>query len=182
VVFIEHVTVEKKTIFWKKWSLQGIKFIGDLLDSRGDFLSLQDLNNKYMVNCTFMDHMRIRQAIPGAWRQIITSNKSLHLRQHIAKPIFILDAKGTCDVLATNTKKIYWLFLNKYFPNKSPTCIGRWESLYEVDPNIWPSLFLASFTSCRETYLQSFQFRIIHRILPCDEWLFIRKVVTSNIC
>jgi hypothetical protein len=180
--FNKHVTVEQKPIFWKKWSLQGIKFIGDLLDSRGDFLSLQDLNNKYMVNCTFMDHMRIRQAIPGAWRQIITSNKLLHLRQHIAKPIFIRDAKGTCDVLATNTKKIYWLFLNKYFPNKSPTCIGRWESLYEIDPNIWPSLFLAPFTSCRETYLQSFQFRIIHRILPCNEWLFIRKVVTSNIC
>ena len=180
----KHITVDQRPIFWKKWSLQGIKYIGDLLDSRGDFLSLQDLSDKYMVNCTFMDHMRIRQAIPGAWRQIITSNTSHNFRQHnlIAKPIFTQDAKGMCDVLSTNTKKLYWLFLNKSFPSKSPTCIGRWESLYEIDPNIWPSLFLAPFISCRETYLQSFQYRIIHRILPCNEWLFIRKVVTSNMC
>ena len=159
-----------------------MKYIAALLDSRGEFLTLQDLNNKYMVNCTFMDHMRIRQAIPGSWRQIITSDKAYHFRQYITKPIFTLDAKGTCDVLSISTKILYWLFPNTSFPNKSPTCIGRWGSLHDIDPNIWPSLFLAPFMSCRETYLLSSQYRVIHRILPCNKWVSIRKVITSSIC
>ena len=35
---------------------------------------------------------------------------------------------------------------------------------------------------CRETCLKSFQYRIIHRILLCNAWLYIRKVVNTNHC
>ena len=36
--------------------------------------------------------------------------------------------------------------------------------------------------SCRDTQLQSFQYRIINRILSCNNWLYTLKVIDTNIC
>ncbi len=38
------------------------------------------------------------------------------------------------------------------------------------------------YTSCRETKLQSFQYKIIHRIFNCNHWLHIIGITTSSKC
>ena len=38
------------------------------------------------------------------------------------------------------------------------------------------------FFVCRDTKLQSFQYRLIHRILPCNKWLFNISVSESSKC
>jgi len=45
--------------------------VGDMLDSVGNFMSQDELNNKCQINCTLIDHLRIRQAIPGSYRHIL---------------------------------------------------------------------------------------------------------------
>ena len=86
------------------------------------------------------------------------------------------------NFITSNTQDIYWLLLNKIIQNKEPTCIKRWEETYKINSNIWPDIFEIPFKVCRETYLQSFQYRIIHRILPCKYWLNKLKIVENNIC
>ena len=58
--------------------------------------------------------------------------------------------------------------------------ITRWKNQYNIDHTIWPLIFTAPFKVCRETCLQSFQYWIIHRILPCYAWLYVRKVLSTN--
>ncbi len=38
------------------------------------------------------------------------------------------------------------------------------------------------FNTCRETKIQTFQYRIIHRILPCNKWLFNIKIKSEKTC
>ena len=38
------------------------------------------------------------------------------------------------------------------------------------------------FSVCGDTKLQSFQYRVIHRILPCNKWLFNISVSESSKC
>ena len=61
-------------------------------------------------------------------------------------------------------------------------CLARWDNHYNIDHSIWTSISTAPFKVCRETSLQPFQYRIIHRILPCNAWLCVRKVVNTNHC
>ncbi len=45
--------------------------------------------------------------------------------------------------------------------------------------------FEQPFKCCRDTNIQSFQFRIIHRIIPCNQWLknvMIKKSEQCNYC
>jgi hypothetical protein len=176
------ITIDNKSFFWKKWQLHGIQYIDDLLDTQGEFLNLDALNEKYKVNCTFMDHLRIRQAIPGIWRQTITLHQTFRHLDEEHRPFYIINSEKSCNILTSSTKIFYWKFVNKNIHDVKPTCLSRWSNSYEIDPTIWPAIFSAPFKACRETQLQSFQYRVIHRILPCNEWLYIRKVISSDQC
>ena len=96
------ITIDKQSIFWKNWHKKGIRYIDSLLDNQGEFLTIEAINDKYNIHCTFMDHLRIRQAIPGTWRQIISSNKTYHEPHDEIKQLYIPNKETTYDVLIFN--------------------------------------------------------------------------------
>ena len=46
----------------------------------------------------------------------------------------------------------------------------------------WQKLYSVAFISSRETKLQSLQFKIMLRIVPCRNYLFKRKIIDSPEC
>ena len=176
------ITIENKPIIWKKWLHKGIKYVNDLLDPQGHLLSLDDFNARYNINCSFLDHMRIRQAIPSPWRRYLAITNTHPDINTSSIPFYITDGDRNLNMLKAPSKDIYWICISNLTRNHQPSCIQKWESIYDIDPGIWPQLFVASFRACRETRLQSFQYRVIHRTLPCNDWLFVRKIVPSNTC
>ena len=53
--FNKNITVDHNTVFCQCWFQGGIRYAGDMLDSVGNFLSQDELNNKYQINCSFID-------------------------------------------------------------------------------------------------------------------------------
>ena len=51
-----------------------------------------------------------------------------------------------------------------------------------MDNNVWERIFETPFRVTRETKLQSFQFRIIHRIIPCNKWLHNITLIANSKC
>ena len=47
----KNITVGKKSLFWKSWFDRGIYFIGDLLNSAGKFLTLDEFQKKGTYEC-----------------------------------------------------------------------------------------------------------------------------------
>ena len=65
--------------------------------------------------------------------------------------------------------------------------------LHKMEPNlhkstpphpdkIWKQLFTNSFKNCRETIIQSFQYKLLHRTIPCNQWLHNIKIKDTNTC
>ena len=81
-------------------------------------------------------------------------------------------------------KMFYWILVFKR--KREPQCKIKWAESFPlfkcVDNTVWPRIFEMPFTVTRETRLQSFQFRIIHRIIPCNKWLFNITVKESSKC
>jgi len=93
-----------------------------MLDSVDNFLSQDELNNKYQINCSFIDHLRIRQAIPGLWRHILVLQK-IHRVQTCQKtpPYTVYNNdkidplhSPALDLLGTKLKVIYTGNLYKF--------------------------------------------------------------------
>ncbi len=66
--------------------------------------------------------------------------------------------------------------------SKTPACIHKWKEAY---PNLdldWSELFRLPFQITFETKLQSFQYKILHRIFPCNYWLSKFLPERSTLC
>jgi len=65
--------------------------------------------------------------------------------------------------------------------NVVPAAVHKWSESFAIDPVVWPEIFSLPYQVCRETKLQSFQFRILHRIFPCNYYVSRwNKTVDSN--
>ncbi len=64
--------------------------------------------------------------------------------------------------------------------------ITAWENIYtnfkSKDNSFWKTIFKIPFICSRHTSIQGFQYRIIHRTLPCNEWLKNIKIKPDSKC
>ena len=107
------------------------------MDVNGHFLSLNETNNKYNLQCSFLDHMRIRQSIPGKWRHILTQNNTTTAINLNHQPLNIIINRLFRNVTHLKSNSIYLEYIDKLVHTKSPTCINRWGDQYQIDPNIY---------------------------------------------
>ena len=65
-----------------------------------------------------------------------------------------------------------------------PTCILKWKSLHEyfgMSEEEWTDVFLRPYICLRETKLQTFQYKVINRIINCNKKLFDIKIKNSPV-
>jgi len=63
-----------------------------------------------------------------------------------------------------------------------PKCVAKWGELYNFESSDWKTIYKIPFNACKETELQSFQYKIIQRIIACRHWLYNLKVIDSPNC
>ena len=67
----------------------------------------------------------------------------------------------------------------------TPTSVLKWKTLHEdfyMSEEEWTDVFLRPYICLRETKLQSFQYKIIHRIINCNKKLFDMRIKNSPLC
>ena len=148
--------------------------INDILNKQGSFMSHTDISAKYNVKCTFLSILQIRQSIPLKWRSMLWElNNNDNLQ--IEKEFFLLKEDVVKPLRYSRCNDLYWICVYK----KGKACIKKWYDIYPDmmhGENIWTDLSKLPFRICRETQLQSFQSRVLHRIIPCRIWLTNIKV------
>lgn len=79
-------------------------------------------------------------------------------------------------------RDIYWTFIDKIAIR--PSCENKWIEKYNfrLSNEHWEHIHCLSYKVTRETKLQSFQIKIIHRIFPCNRSLYLWSIKESDIC
>ncbi len=66
---------------------------------------------------------------------------------------------------------------------RQSSCINKWTIDYpkfeNVEQTLWKNIFCSAFHTTRETKLQSFQYRILHRTITYRKKLYDKKLVDS---
>ena len=84
------------------------------------------------------------------------------------------------DLISTSTEEIYWFYVSQM---KSPLMsVGKWQLDFGINSEMWPDIFRLSFKTVRETKIQSFQYRVLSRVLPCNYWLHKLRIKQNNLC
>ena len=146
---------------------KGILEIRDLLDQNGMFYDHTQLKLKYGINCNFLNVLQIRQSIPHSWRKLLTDCKENYPKQ---KDILVR-INGTKKQLSMcKCKDFYWNFLNatSIEPSSKTSWKKQFPLLEDFDKSKWASVYKIPFQSTRETCIQSFQYKLINRIIACN--------------
>lgn len=58
----------------------------------------------------------------------------------------------------------------------------KWEEILNADIQDWSKYFVLLKKSCRDTYLVSFQYKLLHRIIPTNTFLYKIKLKDTKLC
>ena len=158
----------------KKWDQKELRNVSDLIDKEGVLKTSQKFKEDFGITINFIDLLRISKAIPHNHLGETTRNEeNAPWWQNFVLSI-LNDNKSN-----QNIKKIF-LSENKTIP----TAIQKWEEqiLTPGDDFIWRSVFLLPSRCNQNKWMQMFQFKILHRILPTNKKLFQFKIKQSNEC
>ena len=176
----KNIRINKKPFLWKTWKESGINFIQDLLDENGQFLSCHDLNTKYDIKCNFLQTLQVRQSLPFVWRQKLSGSTEVNIIETDLNACELHIKNNYVDIRHLKSSDLYWFFINQI--KREPACIKKWNEEYHLSNAPWSEVFKLPYKITRETKLQSLQYKIIHRIIPCNVWLKKLKIKESDEC
>ncbi|CAC5368334.1 unnamed protein product [Mytilus coruscus] len=160
--------------------MKGIRFINDIVDDKGEFLSHDAINKKYNLNVTFVDILSIKLAIPRDWKDLI-------LQQHMSPNSnsfgFVFEYENKkMPISKLFAKDVYSLFIDR--GSVSPISQQRWEESFniEISDEKWNSIYLLAFKCTIESKLQAFQYKMLHRIVSHNYLLEKYKLSLTNEC
>ncbi len=61
--------VNKNYLYLKSWENNGISQFRDILNENGEFLTHEELKQKYNITTTFLQTIQVQKSIPTPWIQ-----------------------------------------------------------------------------------------------------------------
>ena len=172
-----YITIENSPFTWRNCSDQGIVYVHDVLNNNNEVLNYVEINQKFNTRCHFLDALQLRQSLPLEWRRALRNHNS---NIAILREPYIYNQGEIKTLTQISTKWVYSIYINyKYV---TPACITKWNLIQNRCEEEWADIFKRPYLCVRETKLQSFQFKLIHRIINCNKKLFDMKIKPSPQC
>ena len=171
-----------KSIVKGSSSTNNLKVI-DIIDDNGNFLSCQQLNHKLNISMPIMKYNSIIHAIPNRWK-IILKQKVPHTElenQKLTDEPHVNINNNQTPISNIKNKQIYQNVISTKV--KEPTAIEKWIISYPfLEKQDWKSTYQIAFNIIKEPYLQSFQYKVLNRIINCNDILYKWKIKKSFEC
>ncbi len=134
------------------------------------------LNRRYKLKSSFVNMIQLKSSIPSEWKNKL--KQCTTLPQNIPSDNIIKMNNKIITIEKSTCKLFYWHIINTDI--HKPTAIQKWSDPYPdfktADSKIWKRIFKLPFNTVRDTTIQSFQYRILHKIIPCNKWLYTIKI------
>ena len=174
----------KISIFYQDFYMAGIFKLKHLISDNGEFIDFGSLHSKFPVKCNILRYQKLKLSIPKNWLQDIKSHATLQSHNFIdsetKQSLINYQLYNEKSIMKCSTRVIYKCFIQK--KAETPTALAKWENIFDIDHNDWKVIFELPYSCSRDTALQSFQYRIIQRIFPCNKWFHNLTVISSDLC
>lgn len=169
------IKVGRSSCYIKRWHDAGISFINDLMDQNGNFYTLRVLEEKYLKSINFVIYEGVLAAVRSYLQTLSFQHLAVRKEEPICPPILTLILKNL-----KGCRLIYDTFMKT---KVSPTSKLKWERDLNLERSFrWKQFYKLPFKCSKETNLQWFQLKILHRILPTNYLLTKMKIKDSELC
>lgn len=145
------------------------------------FYSHEEINSKYGVPASFLEVLQIRSAIPVKWKRKLIGVAAQNLNGY---PSFHNFEDASVNILRQTSKQLYYTIVRLKKPPVSSQ--EKWNEFFpvaeEARQEYWADIYKRPYTSGRDTKLQLFQFRLCHRIIPCNKFFKNIRIRSDDKC
>jgi len=141
------------------------------------FFTHHEFVNRYKVRVNFLDYANLLYSLPDVWKRELlhydfNSDNLQECKEYVSK---MLKANRTGNM-------IYWTIVNR--TEAVLQGLGKWKDIYNLDikDKECTKYHLSIHNTCMEVKMKSFQYQIVHRILPTNKYLAMCKLVESDKC
>ena len=176
----EAITIEDHSLYWKSWVERGIYFIQDILDSSGNFLTLDEFQTKFQINTNFLQYFQLIAAMPSDLKKKAKTHAAPTRDLLETTTISTFPGKTNLDLSVMGCKNYYKLF------NEScviePTGVKKWKDKFPNDFVDWSNKFLHIYRSSKDNKLKQFSFKSLHRTIVAKKELNKFRLVNDAAC
>ena len=166
----QNIVINEKSIFYSSWFNKDIISIRSLMTEYNQFLSLSELRQKFNLEIPFTLYYGLVSAIPKEWKS--------SLKNALPRGNDIVE-KAICSTKPLTTRATYSAFLSKMAT--PPTCESKILMHGFTKENI-QNVYLLPFTTTKDMKLITFQYKVIHNVLPNQLSLFRAGIAINDTC
>jgi hypothetical protein len=172
----KRIQVKGTSLYSNHSMRKGILYIADLIDEHGVMMSHTVINTKYTATMTFLDLLRIRLTIPHDWKEILSGNVTEE-----TEPDLLYIRLNNLKTL--KTKHLYEILLEKEHDCTTPSNAQTyWQNKYKINDETMKVIYKLPYKATKLTSLQSLQYKILHKIINCNYWLYKIHILDSPKC
>ena len=149
-----------------------------LLDNNGHIQTFQQLKHKFDWKLNIHMYNTLIASIPKLWKQKLKgSPPSMNMQSEI-----YISRKGhLLSIAEVSNQQLYLELLRNEI--KEPTTVNTWTDLFPLlECGSWKLIFSATHHITQETYLQTFQYKILNRLINCNFNLYKWKIKSEPYC
>ncbi len=152
----------------------GCQTVADLYDNDLRLLTFEGFTDKFL-QINFMDYASLMASLPEDWKRT--------LNMYHTKPAVIENDLQFNIISRPKTCKVTYKLLIDSLPLHRPN-EAKWEGLLNanITEEEWQLYYSLPYTCTYSTKLQSFQYRILHRVIGVNKWLKRWGIVESELC
>jgi hypothetical protein len=171
----ENITIKNESIKWNSWIDKGINTIHDVLNMKGDFLTNQEIEQKFGLKCNAIDYNSLKDAIPKEWRKLVKTMRIPLEATDFREELHINMGKITKNINQIKNKEIYWLLVNDI--RIESIIINKLQRELKLTENECKIVF----TMPRVVYntkIRAFQYKLLYNLIPCN--LYLKQIKRSD--
>lgn len=166
---------------WHRWIEAGILTVEQLChQTEARLMGQQELDDTYSIQPTFLEALAIRNYIPWTWRKALTANfkntRDISYEMNINGQLF--------DIMNSSPKKWYEAIIlgMRQVIKRQHSWDQEVAILGDKNPIDWDAIYRLPYITTRETKLQSFHYRVVHRLITCNRYLRTIQLHPTGIC
>jgi hypothetical protein len=176
--------IGKKPFFFSEWAESGIFYLGQLFEADGSFLSYASFLARFgrLSGVDWLRLAQVRGCIPNQWRLTFLSDfASLGNVEYTIPPVPLFFEHKTFSFkeLAGCRSKVFYsnLCSTSYVP---PVSLRSWSRVLGIGELL--SYFTLLVRLKLPPWYTSFQWKLLHRLIPTGRYLFLRRLRQSEEC
>ena len=165
--------IDKKAIFYSSWYNKGVRYVSDLFDEHGSFLTLKNFERKFNLNTNFLTYASLQKVL-----KIAMASEKFDKEMTNPRPFIPFQIKLFCST-KKGTKLMYDILKKETI---EPFSKIKWGRHFNITDLQWKKYYNIPFQCTKSSKLQWLQYRINQHILTTKKILFKIGLKDDNLC